>query len=148
MAVHVPLSKEAVIEANQLMLSTNNMLSPRSGEPMVAPTLDIVLGCYYLTSSDDSAKGAGTTYGSLDEARLAFEMRLLNVRAPIKVRVPAELTVRTDASTLETQEPEEGTKFIDTTAGRILINNVIPDELGYWNFELNKSGLKDLSASA
>jgi len=148
MAVHVPLSKEAVTEANQLMLSTNNMLSPSSGEPMVAPTLDIVLGCYYLTSSDDSAKGAGTTYGSLDEARLAFEMRLLNVRAPIKVRVPAELTVRTDASTLETQEPEEGTKFIDTTAGRILINNVIPDELGYWNFEMDKSGLKDLAAIA
>ena len=148
MAVHVPLSKEAVIEANQLMLSTKNMLSPSSGEPMVAPTLDIVLGCYYLTSSDDSAMGAGTTYGSLDEARLAFEMRLLNVRAPIKVRVPAELTVRTDASTLETQEPEEGTKFIDTTAGRILINNVIPDELGYWNFAMDKSGLKDLAAIA
>ena len=148
MAVHVPLSKEAVTEANQLMLSTKNMLSPSSGEPMVAPTLDIVLGCYYLTSADDSAKGAGTTYGSLDEARLAFEMRLLDVRAPIKVRVPAGLIVRTDASSIVSEESAEGNKFIDTTAGRILINNVIPDELGYWNFEMNKSGLKDLSASA
>ena len=148
MAVHVPLSKEAVTEANQLMLSTKNMLSPSSGEPMVAPTLDIVLGCYYLTSADDSAKGAGTTYGSLDEARLAFEMRLLDVRAPVKVRVPAGLIVRTDASSIVSEESAEGNKFIDTTAGRILINNVIPDELGYWNFEMDKSGLKDLAASA
>jgi DNA-directed RNA polymerase subunit beta' len=148
MAVHVPLSKEAVIEANQLMLSTKNMLSPSSGEPVVAPTLDIVLGCYYLTSSDDSAQGAGTTYGSLDEARLSFEMRQLNVRAPIKVRVPAEFIVRTEESFSGDEEPQEGTKFIETTAGRILINNVIPDELGFWNLEMNKEKLKDLTATA
>ena len=148
MAVHVPLSKEAVTEAYQLMLSTKNMLSPSSGEPMVAPTLDIVLGCYYLTSSDDSAQGTGTTYGSLDEARLAFEMRLLNVRAPIKVRVPEGFIVKEDASTPVGEESTEGTTFIETTAGRIMINNVIPEELGYWNFEMDKSALKDLASIA
>jgi len=148
MAVHVPLSKEAVIEAKQLMLSTKNMLSPSSGEPVVAPTLDIVLGCYYLTSKDDSAKGAGTTYGNLDEARLAFEMRLLNVRAPINVRVSNQLNVRTDASHATPADSKDGNKYIETTAGRILINNVIPDELGFWNLEMDKSALKDLVAIA
>lgn len=148
MAVHVPLSKEAVIEAKQLMLSTKNMLSPSSGEPVVAPTLDIVLGCYYLTSKDDSAKGAGTTYGNLDEARLAFEMRLLNVRAPINVRVSNQLNVRTDASHTTPADSKDGNKYIETTAGRILINNVIPDELGFWNLEMDKSALKDLVAIA
>ncbi|MDP6135040.1 MAG: DNA-directed RNA polymerase subunit beta', partial [Arenicellales bacterium] len=73
MAVHVPLSREAVREANQIMLSTNNMLSPSSGDPMVTPTLDIVLGCFYLTRAMPDKLGAGTRYASAEEARLAHD---------------------------------------------------------------------------
>ncbi|MBI2724124.1 MAG: DNA-directed RNA polymerase subunit beta' [Chloroflexi bacterium] len=98
MAVHVPLSREAVAEARQIMLSTHNLLSPGSGEPIIAPTLDMVLGCYYLTDKDERGKGAykkGTNghptvglYGSEQEARLSHDLGIVDLRAPIKVRVP------------------------------------------------------------
>jgi DNA-directed RNA polymerase subunit beta' len=98
MAVHVPLSREAVAEARQIMLSTHNLLSPGSGEPIIAPTLDMVLGCYYLTVDRPGAKGsykAGGNgksiegvYGSAEEARLAHDLGIVGLQAPIKVRVP------------------------------------------------------------
>jgi DNA-directed RNA polymerase subunit beta' len=100
MAVHVPLSREAVAEARQIMLSTHNLLSPGSGEPIIAPTLDMVLGCYYLTIERKDAKGAhkpaknGTpaegVYGSPQEARLAYDLGIVDLQARIKVRVPWE----------------------------------------------------------
>ncbi len=98
MAVHVPLSREAVAEARQIMLSTHNLLSPGSGEPIIAPTLDMVLGCYYLTIDKPNARGgyrppknglpAEGRYGSPEEARLAHDLGILELQARIRVRVP------------------------------------------------------------
>ncbi len=98
MAVHVPLSREAVAEARQIMLSTRNLLSPGSGEPIIAPTLDMVLGCYYLTDVRPGREGQlqgaknGTpsegVYGSAQEARFAHDLGMVDLQAKVKVRVP------------------------------------------------------------
>jgi DNA-directed RNA polymerase subunit beta' len=90
MAVHVPLSREAVAEARQIMLSTHNLLSPGSGEPIIAPTLDMVLGCYYLTLDQPLAKGEKLThvYGSAQEATYAFDVGHIKLQQRIKVRLP------------------------------------------------------------
>jgi DNA-directed RNA polymerase subunit beta' len=100
MAVHVPLSREAVAEARQIMLSTHNLLSPGSGEPIIAPTLDMVLGCYYLTLDKPHGRGSYKAasngrpsegvYGSPEEARLAHDLGIVEVQSVIKVRVPYE----------------------------------------------------------
>ena len=136
MAVHIPLSRAAVAEARQIMLSSQNLLLPSNGEPTVAPTLDIVLGCYYLTLPKPEAKGEyreGTppqgVYGSFREAQLACDLGLVDLQARIRVR---------DAKT--------NGELIDTTVGRIIFNEVLPDELGFRNLVLDKKGLKDLVA--
>ena len=126
MAVHVPLSREAVLEAKQMMLSTYNMLSPSSGEPIVAPTLDIVLGTYYMTIVDESARGAGRVFGNPEDALLAHELGSIGLRAPITVTIEGER--------------------IDTTAGRIILNDTLPDQMGFRNEEIEKSVLKDVVA--
>ncbi len=126
MAVHVPLSREAVLEAKQMMLSTYNMLSPSSGEPIVAPTLDIVLGTYYMTIVDESARGAGRAFSSAEDALLAHELGSIELRAPITV----------------TMEGEQ----VETTAGRIIINDTLPDEMEFKNEEIEKGVLKDIVA--
>ena len=126
MAVHVPLSREAVMEARQMMLSTFNMLSPSSGEPIVAPNLDIVLGTYYMTIEDDKARGRGRRFGSLDDARLAYELGSIELRAPIRVMMDGEM--------------------VDTTVGRIIFKETVPEEVGLerdmWNQEVEKGVLK------
>ncbi len=86
MAVHVPLSEQAVKEARELMLSSVNLLKPASGEPIVGPSKDMVLGCYYLTVIDPNAKGAGKVFGSPEEVRLAYDLGVVGLRAPITVR--------------------------------------------------------------
>jgi DNA-directed RNA polymerase subunit beta' len=147
MAVHVPLSREAVMEANKLMLSTLNMMSPSSGEPMVAPTLDMVLGCYYLTMASKDSGVSDTVYGNVEEARLALELGLIGLRSRIKVRVFGRVVGGEDGAVAVGSANGSG-RVIETTPGRIIINDVIPDELGFWNFELDKGGLKDLAATA
>ena len=136
MAVHIPLSRAAVAEARQIMLSSQNLLLPSNGEPTVAPTLDIVLGCYYLTLPKPVAKGEyreGTppkgVYGSFREAKLACDLGLVDLQARIRVR---------DAKT-------QG-QLIDTTVGRIIFNEVLPEELGFRNEVMDKKALKDLVA--
>jgi DNA-directed RNA polymerase subunit beta' len=88
MAVHVPLSREAVAEARQIMLSTKNLLSPGSGEPIIAPTLDMVLGCYYLTQLEPATKEKPHVFGSAAEARYAHDLGIVGLRERIKVRLP------------------------------------------------------------
>jgi len=136
MAVHVPLSRAAVAEARQIMLSSQNLLLPSNGEPAVAPTLDIVLGCYYMTEMKAGGQGefkpgppVQGVYGSFDEAKLAHTMGYLNLRAPIRVR---------DART--------GGKLIDTTVGRIIFNEVLPEELDFRNHLMDKKAIKELVA--
>jgi DNA-directed RNA polymerase subunit beta' len=136
MAVHVPLSRAAVAEARQVMLSTQNLLYPSNGEPVVAPTLDIVLGCYYLTEMKPGRKGAFDPgpppkgiYASFDEAKMAYLAGHLDLRAPIRVR---------DAKT--------GGQLVETTVGRIIFNEVIPPELGFRNQLMDKKAIKELVA--
>ena len=86
MAVHVPIGQRAVLEARELMLSTHNMLLPSSGEPVVAPTLDIVVGCYYLTTVEDDTKGTGQGFVTFDDAKLAYDLGQIDLRAEISVR--------------------------------------------------------------
>ncbi len=131
MAIHVPLSKEAVLEARRLMMSTCNLLAPGSGEPIVAPTLDMVLGCYYLTMIDDKAEGEIRKFANLEDAQLAFELGNIELRAPISVRY---------------QNEGSETEWMDTSVGRIIFNDVISDKLGFRNYEMNKDALKDLTA--
>ncbi|MCH8901793.1 MAG: hypothetical protein IIC88_05785 [Chloroflexi bacterium] len=135
MAVHVPLSREAVAEARQIMLSTKNLLSPGSGEPTITPTLDMVLGCYYLTVELPKAHGAYVAatnnrptvgaYGTFQEALRALDAGLVELRAVIKVR-----DERTDG------------QFIDTTPGRIIFNEVLPPEVGFFNEVMDRQALK------
>ena len=109
MAVHLPLSPEAVLEAQRIMLSTKNMLSPSSGEPIVAPTLDIVLGCFYLTTIDDNLDIHKSPFANFEDALMAFDREVINLRTSIKVR---------------NMNLESDDKFIQTSVGRIIFNNI------------------------
>ncbi len=129
MAVHLPLSRAAVKEAREMMLSTNNMLLPSCGEPVVTPTLDMVFGCYYLTTIKSGARGEGTTLGSFEEAKLSYELGSIELRAEIEVRV-------------------EGGKRIKTSVGRIIFNEILPPELGFINKDIDKSSLKKIVAES
>ncbi|MFC2035113.1 DNA-directed RNA polymerase subunit beta' [Chloroflexota bacterium] len=125
MAVHVPLSKAAVKEAREVMLGTHNILLPSSGEPVVTPTLDMVLGCYYLTTIRSGTKGEGTIFGSFEEAQLAYELGNVDFKAEIEVR-----------------DQEKSDLRIKTSVGRILFNEGLPPELGFYNKIIDKSSLK------
>ncbi|MCL0029215.1 DNA-directed RNA polymerase subunit beta', partial [Dehalococcoidia bacterium] len=120
MAVHLPLSSEAVMEARSMMLSTFNMLSPSSGEPIVAPTQDIPLGSYYMTIMDEKAHGNGRKFASFADARLAHDMGIIGLRAPIKIR---------------TEDDSGQSEWMETTVGRIIFNSVLPEGIGFRNQE-------------
>ena len=131
MAVHVPLSRMAVLEARETMLSTHNMLSPASGEPLVAPTLDMVMGCYYLTETRERVKGERLQFYDFDEARIAHATGLIDLHANILVReVPGS--------------DHEG--WLETTLGRLEFNEILPDILPYKNSLMDRNALKDLTA--
>ena len=131
MAVHVPLSREAVQEARKLMLSTQNMLSPSSGEPIVAPTLDMVFGCYYLTTEVPGARGEGYKFNDFDEARMAYEHGVVDLRAPVLIKQ---------------SNNGAGTSWFQTTVGRIIFNEVLPEGLSFRNEIMDKNLLKDVAA--
>jgi DNA-directed RNA polymerase subunit beta' len=113
MAVHLPLSFEAQLEASLLMLSSHNILSPQNGSPIVVPTQDIVLGCYYLTKKRDGDLGEGMSFSSPEEVIIAYNSRVVGLHTVIKVRI--------DGSPLE------------TTTGRVLFNQIVPKEMGFFN---------------
>ncbi|MBC8529653.1 DNA-directed RNA polymerase subunit beta' [Christensenellaceae bacterium NSJ-44] len=119
MAVHVPLSVEAQAEARFMMLSANNILKPQDGKPVVSPTQDMVIGCYYLTIVRQGAKGEGKIFRDFDEAVLAYSVGELSLQAQIKVRITREI------------DGEKKTKIIDTTVGRLIFNQAIPQDLGF-----------------
>lgn len=119
MAVHIPLSVEAQAEARFLMLSVNNMLKPQDGKPVVSPTQDMVMGMYYLTLIQPGAKGEGSIFADEDEAIMAYQLGYVSLQAKVKVR-------RTG-----TFDGEPIAKTIDTTVGRVILNQSIPQNLGY-----------------
>ncbi len=113
MAVHVPLSYEAQLEASLLMLSSHNILSPQNGSPIVVPTQDIVLGCYYLTKLKEGDKGEGLVFGSPEEVLIAYNSKIIGLHARIKVRIDKQM--------------------VETTTGRVIFNQIVPKEMGYFN---------------
>jgi len=119
MAVHVPLSMEAQAEARFLMLAHNNILKPQDGKPVISPTQDMVIGCYYLTITREDGLGAGRVFASPDEALMAYQMGQLGLQSPIKVRLT------------RTFEGETGRKIIDTTLGLLIFNDAIPQDMGF-----------------
>src|SRR5438128_184175 len=165
MAVHLPLSSEAQAEARILMLSSHNILSPAHGRPIAVPNQDIVIGEYYVTEIVDDAPGAGRAFASLDEAILAHEQRFapngdgqeqgLSVHAPIKVRMPAarfpedRFPVRddehSDAIVLNrTGSNGDGKVLVETTLGRLLLNECFPPDFPYVNRVLRKRDVTEL----
>ena len=142
MAVHVPLSLKAVNEARHLMLSSRNLLKPADGEPIISPAKDMVLGVYYLTKEDVFPhEGDGRAFVDMDEVELAYSLKQLDIHAHIKV------IAKTWYDDHANRLPHEVEKVIDTTAGRVLFNRVLPREMRFVNTMLDKGGLKDLMAS-
>ncbi|TAM11650.1 MAG: DNA-directed RNA polymerase subunit beta' [Paraburkholderia sp.] len=136
MAVHVPLSIEAQLEARALMMSTNNILSPANGEPIIVPTQDVVLGLYYMTRELVNAKGTGMVFADVNEARRAYDTRVAALHAKCKVRM-TEVTINPDGT--RTKE----TKLVDTTVGRALLHDILPEGLPFAlvNTELSKKAI-------
>jgi DNA-directed RNA polymerase subunit beta' len=143
MAVHVPLSVEAQIEARTLMMATNNVLSPANGEPIIVPTQDVVLGLYYLTRESADAKGTGMLMADTDEVHRAYEAGALDLHARIKVRIK-EVTLD------EHGERQVSMKCYDTTAGRALLSNILPAGLPFSlvNRDMNKKAISALINTA
>jgi len=125
MAVHVPLSLEAQMEARMLMLSSHNILHPANGQPIAVPSQDMILGCYYLTKPKSKDIGSGKLFGSIDEILLAYENKAVGLHAIINLR-------------------HKGKWIKETTAGRAIFNSILPDELNYVNKLVNKKILTDI----
>ena len=147
MAVHVPLSPKAQVEAELLMLSSNNILSPASGRPLAVPSQDLVLGIYYLTKSRSNTKGEGRIFSDFDEVILAYEQGDVVTHTPIRVRYSGkyiDLTTQyndQDISHAEVQDVER--TLIDTTVGRVIFNRALPPVVPFINGNLKKRGLSD-----
>jgi DNA-directed RNA polymerase subunit beta' len=148
MAVHIPLSPEAQIEASVLMMSSNNVLSPANGAPIAVPSQDIVLGCYYLTKAKSGAKGEGRAFGNVEDVMLALEAGELETLSPIRLRFSGTLldltTARDDQDVIHTDIQEVRGKIINTTVGRVLLNEQLPKGMPYINGLLKKKGLQQL----
>jgi len=132
MAVHIPLSEAAKEEARRLMLANRNLLKPANSEPVVGPTKDMVLGCFYLTMERPDQKGAGKVFATPEEAQLAYELGYVALHAKVRVYVA----------------PKKGRKkkLLDTTVGRIIFNQVVPEDLRFVNETMDKGKLKTLVA--
>ena len=138
MAVHLPLGPEAILEAQLLMLASHNILNPANGSPVTVPSQDMVLGLYYMTKArkstkDHKVKGEGLTFYSVEEVHIAYNEKKVDLNAMIKIR----------AKDLN----EDGAleyKIIDTTVGRVLFNEVVPENAGYFNEVLTKKNLRDI----
>jgi len=148
MAVHIPLSPEAQIEASVLMLASNNILSPASGQPIAVPSQDIVLGCYYLTRERLKSKGEGRVFASTDEVLLALDAKEVTTQTQIKLRVQSDLIDLTQEhdtqDILRAAVQENVRRVITTTVGRVIFNDSIPPGLPYINGTFKKKGLQSL----
>ena len=124
MAVHIPLSYEAQVESVFLMLSTNNILSPANGKPLISPTQEIVVGCYYLTKEKKNCKGENKAFSDVLEVHLALDSEVIELHSKIRFRVR--------------------NKIIETTAGRVVFNEIIPEGIPFVNEVMDKDSLADL----
>ena len=133
MAVHLPLSNAAVMEAQLLMLGSQNILNPANGTPITVPSQDMVLGLYYITKIRPNAKGQGLKFYGPEEVIVALNERAIELHAKISVRLPKDK-----------MNPEAGTQMVDTTAGRIIVNQFVPEEVPYVNEVLGKKALRKI----
>ena len=136
MAVHLPLSIEAQVEAHTLMLSTNNIFSPANGAPIISPSQDVVMGCYYLTMSLPGRRGEGMVFKSFEEVEIAHSLGKADTHAKIKVKLPAERRLKTDVEALG-----KPGAVIETTVGRVLFNAVLPKGMLFYNIPMRSSEL-------
>ncbi len=138
MAVHVPLSLEAQLEARALMMSSNNILSPANGEPIIVPSQDVVLGLYYMTREKINVPGEGMAFSDIWEVHRAYESRNVDLHAKIKVRIQEVL--------LDNGERQERTRVVDTTVGRALLFEIVPDGLPFEliNRDMTKKAISNL----
>ncbi|HLY59393.1 MAG TPA: DNA-directed RNA polymerase subunit beta' [Terriglobia bacterium] len=152
MAVHIPLSPEAQIEASVLMLSSRNILSPASGQPLAIPTQDIVLGVYYLTKEKRGTRGEGRTFANSDEVLLSLEAREVETLTPIRLRYTGRVidltTADDDQDVIHTEPITVKNQFINTTVGRVILNDHLPKDpmtqlpiMPFVNGLLKKKGL-------
>ena len=139
MAVHVPLSLEAQLEARALMMSTNNILSPANGEPIIVPSQDVVLGLYYLSRALVNKKGEGMVFANTNEVKRAYDNRVVELHAKVKVRIT------------QVERDEDGNKvsnssIVDTTVGRALLSEIMPEGLPFelCNTEMTKKNISRL----
>ena len=139
MAVHIPLTLEAQLEARTLMMSTNNVLSPANGEPIIVPTHDVVLGLYYMTRERINARGEGSAYQDVKEVHRAFDSGHVDLHAKVKVRI-----------TETNMNGEKTTSLVDTTIGRALLSQILPKGMPYTlvNRTLNKKAISSLVNTA
>ena len=135
MAVHLPLSNEAILEAQMLMLQSHNILNPANGAPITVPSQDMVLGLYYITKIRLGAKGEGLTFYGSEEAIIAYNEKRVDVHAPVKVLVE------------DVDENGNPTKhLVETSVGRVIVNEIVPKEVGYVNTVISKKSLRDIIA--
>ncbi|KWV16216.1 DNA-directed RNA polymerase subunit beta' [Xanthomonas translucens] len=143
MAVHVPLSLEAQLEARALMMSTNNILSPANGEPIIVPSQDVVLGLYYMSRALENKKGEGMVFANIAEVKRAYDNRAVELHAKVKVRI-TETVIDEDGSR------SKKTSIVDTTIGRALLAEILPEGLPFAlaNTELTKKNISRLINSS
>jgi DNA-directed RNA polymerase subunit beta' len=148
MAVHIPLSPEAQIEASVLMMSSSNVLSPANGAPIAVPSQDIVLGCYYLTKAKPGARGEGRAFASIDDVQLALHAGEVETLTPIRLRYSGDLldltASRDDQDVLHTELQTVAGKVINTTVGRVILNDALPKQMPFVNGLLKKKGLQQV----
>ena len=139
MAVHVPLSLEAQLEARALMMSSNNILSPANGEPIIVPSQDVVLGLYYMTRELENQQGEGMVFANVSEAKRAYDNKVVALHAKVKVRI-------TETVIDEEGNRERRTSIVDTTVGRALLDEIMPEGLPFElaNVELSKKNISRL----
>ncbi|MDH3730502.1 MAG: DNA-directed RNA polymerase subunit beta', partial [Acidimicrobiia bacterium] len=151
MAVHLPLSAEAQAEARVLMLSTNNVLSPAHGGPIVTPSQDMIIGVYYLSELNEDEPGAGRTFTDLDEALMAYDLGEVGLHAPIRLRLgdlvgdpKMHAELKDSLGDLIDAEPLDGAGLSDTTVGRAVLNTVLPPTFPFINAPVMKSDVKTI----
>ncbi|MFN2138814.1 MAG: DNA-directed RNA polymerase subunit beta' [Candidatus Promineifilaceae bacterium] len=140
MAVHVPLSREAVREATEMMLATKNLLKPADGQPIVGPSKDMVLGVYYITLIRDGMPGEGRVFGTMEEVEMAYELGYVDIHA--KIKLYTETYYDEDGELYEDGKPR--TRMIETSPGRVLFNMTLPEEARFVNKLLDKGGVNRL----
>jgi DNA-directed RNA polymerase subunit beta' len=136
MAVHLPLSIEAQVEAHTLMMSTHNIFSPSNGAPIISPSQDVVMGSYYLTMNVPDCMGDGMIFSSLEEVETAYGARKVGTHARIKVRLPKDRCMREDRG-----NPDKLGARVETTVGRVIFNKILPKGMPFYNVAMRSSEL-------